>query len=207
MRTPSPIKLTLLALALFPLLGTVCMKEKTLELVLTGSTVIESIQARGSVNVEMGSSSQDLKDGLDLRQLLLDNGINPDQLIRIGFKGLQYRIVKPQAGREVSNGTTKIQFGSRSQALLATGHTVSADAETDWIDVSEYLEEPGVSEINAFLARCLVEIQGGPDATDTVATVTWGGVSSPTTVNTDFDYDVKILVNILFTETAELPDF
>ena len=58
-----------------------------------------------------------------------------------------------------------------------------------------------------FLARCLVEIKGGADATDTVATVKWSGTSNPVDEDTNFDYDVKIRITILYAQTSELPDF
>jgi hypothetical protein len=211
MNVPKTLKLGLLGLSVIPFLGSTCVEEKTIELALTGSTTAGFL-ARGSDNTDFGTDCYDVKADLDLTKLFADNDIDASDILRIRFKGLEYRITKAQANRNITSGDLTVEFGDAcpftpvAPALLVSGFSGSAAAVTDWIDVTPLLQTPGVNAMNAFLARCLAELQGGAPAANTAGQFDWSGVSIPDTA-TDFDWEAKLKVSIVYGVTGDFPDF
>ena len=200
-------KIGLLGLALIPLLGTTCVKEKTIEFLINEESEAQ-FHAIGSQNVDLGSDDVDLKADIDLQQIAADNGVNPADIRGATFRGLSYRIDVPDAvaGRTIT-GALKVKFGARGEVTLGSISAVPADAMTGWIDITANVTTAGVAEINRFLADCLAEAQGLGTASDTVVHYEWDGQSDPTSEPTDFFWSVKITINIIPTTTGDFPDF
>jgi hypothetical protein len=184
-----------------------CLKEKTVEFIVNGET-IATFTADGDQNVDLGSDVVDLKQDLDIRQIALDYGVNPDSIRSVTFRGLFAKIdtADAVASRAVT-GTLHAQFGTRPEVQIGSVTSFPAGAVTDWIDITANVTAAGVDEMNRLLADCLVEAQNGPQATDTVVAYRWAGTSTPTDQPTHFVWRVKVVVNIVPTVTAELPDF
>lgn len=212
-------RIGLLGLLLVPLLGSTCTKEKAIDFVVIGESQA-SFEARGSVNVDLGSEAYDLKEDLDLRQIAMEYGVDPEKIQGATFRQLFVRITKPDENspdRSVTGDLT-IQFrdlGSpplppRPVAELGSVSDFPANAVTEWQDVTDRVSEPGVDEINAFLARCLAELRdpsGASDATHTEVFYQWTGTSDPSGVETNFDWQAKVVLNVIATVDAEIPDF
>jgi len=214
-------KIALLVLSALPLLGSTCTKEKTIEFVVTGESYA-SFEARGAD--DFGSDEFDLATDLDIASIAESYDVDIQTIQRVTFRGLCYKITRadPNPDRRIENGLLEIQFrnfagdtGSYPLAPLSTsfgtapgdpGAPRSAGSPTDWIDVTELVDAAGVEQINQFLDRYLTALKNGTVASGAWVFYHWTGASVPLG-NTDFDWQVKVQVNIIPTVTAELPDF
>jgi hypothetical protein len=201
-------KIGLLGLMLIPLVGSTCTEEKTVEFVVNEESYAR-FTAQGDKNVDLGSDTVDLKDDLDLREIALDNGVNPDSIRAVTFRGLCAKIDTADVVQDRAvTGNLEVTFGNRPTQTLGSVTGFSAGAVTDWIDITENVTEAGVAEINRLLADCLAEAQtNGPPATDTSIFYQWIGTAPPTNQPTYFVWSVKVMINIIPTVTADLPDF
>ena len=213
MRTKS-WKIGLLGLAMTPLLGATCTVDKAIDFVVKAQSVAQ-FEARGSINVDLGDDEYDLKEDVDIQQIASDYEVDPSDIKSATFRQLCVKITKADVhspDRAISGNLT-IEFkdtnlGSLGVVNLGSLTDFPANAVSDeWIDITESVTEAGVAAINAFLSRCVDELHGGPAAAYTIVHYVWVGVSTPTGVETNFDWEVKVALNVIPTVTAELPDF
>jgi hypothetical protein len=188
-----------------------CLKEKTVEFIVSGET-IATFTADGDQNVDLGSDVVDLKQDpdqdLDIRQIANDYGVNPDSIRSVSFRGLFAKIETADAvASRAVTGDLHAQFGARPEVPIGSVTSFPAGAVTDWIDITSNVTADGVDEINRLLEDCLLEAQNGPQASDTIIAYRWAGTSTPTDQPTHFVWKVKVVINIVPTVTAELPDF
>jgi len=190
-----PFKLGVLTVAMFSMLGDTCAKDKIVEIVV-GADIQAEFIASGELNTHDDSDTIDVKDELDLANILDDNDIDPNDLDEAPkVSGLFYRITQAEEGRTITNGELRVQRGSGTAVMLAQGWTATAfpvTPEGEWIDVTSALQTGGVQLLNAFLEDCLDELKGVEPATDTVFTYSVEGDSNPANVATNFQYRVKI---------------
>lgn len=197
-------------LAMLPLLGSTCVEDKVVDLILTASAEAEFV-AEGSVNTHHDTDTVNLKDEVDLGALLAENDIDPMDLDADAFQvsKLYYKVVVPQAGRSIANGVLKIQRGAAgAQITLATGFGASMGAMTDWIDITDLLNADGVDLLNDFLADCVAEAKGGAVVSDDQATFTYdvSGDSLPQGEESNFTWAAKLQFQGTVPTTLSLPN-
>jgi hypothetical protein len=178
--------------------GTGCMlfpqlKDKVVDLVTSGS-VTAGFQARGSTDVYSETKTIDIRDSLDVAQVLDDAGIDVADVKSITLGGVSYRITKAQAGRTITDGTITVQRSGGAEADLVGSFTADAGAVTGWITPT--LTAAGVTQLNDLLADVLAELQGGAPANE-VITYSVSGTSNPTGTDTDFDYQLRLTISIV----------
>jgi hypothetical protein len=203
-------KLGVLGVALFSMLGDTCVKDKIVEIVI-GADVQAEFIASGELNTHDDTDTIDVKEDLDLANILDDNDIDPNDIDEAPkVSGLFYRITQAEAGRSITNGNLMVQRGSGAAVTLASGWSAEAFPVTpdgEWIDVTYALQSGGVQMLNAFLEECLIELKGGAPATNTVFTYAVSGDSVPADVATDFQYRVKITFQAKLPFEATVIDF
>jgi hypothetical protein len=195
-----PAALVLLAMTT----GTGCLlfpqlKDKVVDLV-TGGSVTADFQARGELNVHNQLKTIDIRDSIDIADVLDDAGIDVSDVKRITVGGISYRITKAEAGRSITSGNITIQRLGGPVATLVSDFSADASALTGWL--SPTLDAAGVGEVDALLAEILAELQGGGSA-NTVITYHVSGLSVPADVGTDFDYQLRLTVSIVGTVTTQ----
>lgn len=203
-------KLGVLTVALFSMLGDTCVKDKIVEIVI-GADVQAEFIASGELNTHNDNDTIDVKEDLDLANILEDNDIDANDIDEAPkVAGLFYRITQAENGRMITNGNLTVQRGSGTPVVLADGWSANAfpvTPEGDWIDVTYALQNGGVQLLNTFLEECLVELKGGAPATNTVFTYDVSGDSVPADVATNFQYRVKITFQAKLPFEATVIDF
>lgn len=186
------------ALALALTAGT-CTSDKIVELVIGVPTTAEFI-ASGDVNTYDDTQTVDVKEDLDLESELDDAGIDPADVHEVQLVQVFYRITQPEAGRSITDGAlefTRPGAASPGPHLVISGFTADASAATDWIDVSELLQ-PGINQINDFLAEYLAELKGtGPPVSNTTFEYHVSGNSIPASTPTDFRWELKLVIQVV----------
>jgi len=188
----------------FALTAGQCTDERIVELVIGVPTEIEFL-ATGSVNTYQDTDTVDVKEDLDLESALDDADIDPEDVDEIQVVQVFYKITVPEAGRTITNG--KLEFTRNGAAnpgphLIVNGFSASAAAVTDWIDVTDTLQ-PGIDQINTFLAECLTELKGGPAVANSSFTYTVSGDSNPAADPTLFQWRVKLVIQVVAERTFE----
>jgi hypothetical protein len=180
------------------------LKDRIVELAVTGSTTVE-FHASGLIpSFDEAKPFFDLRDSVDLAGILDDAGINVADVKNISLSGVAYRVsVKdPEPSREIVNGTVKItRFGGSEQPLV-TAFNAAAGAVTPFTTAT--LDPAGVTELNNLLDEWLAELKGGAPA-NTRFSYHVSGDSSPPEVNTDFYWQVKITISITGTVKVSVP--
>ncbi|GJM44584.1 MAG: hypothetical protein DHS20C21_14260 [Gemmatimonadota bacterium] len=196
-------KTAALALLMLPLLGATCAKDKLIALIIDAD-LIGVFQASGELNVHSDTDTINLRDELNLDQVVADQGvdvhaIDPDAL---KVKRIFYKIVTPEAGRSITNGQVSLDGIS-----LATGLTVSAATATDWIDITTRLSAGGVIYVNSFLKAVVLDLQNGTSNAPPTVTYSVSGNSLPADDPTDFVWSVKLEITGIVKQEYTLPDF
>jgi len=189
-----PAALVLLALTS----GTGCLlfpqlKDKVVDLVTSGS-VSSGFSTFGHTNVFSQTRTVNIRDSLDIRQVLDNAGIDVMDVKAITLGGVSYRITRAEPGRVITSGDVQIRRdGEVSFSPLVTSFTGSAGAVTGWI--TPPLDTAGVRRLNNLLGEILTELQDGAQANE-VFDYTVNGVSTPAG-DTDFDYELRITISIV----------
>lgn len=179
------------------------LKERTVELAVTGSTIVE-FHATGLINGFNDTRTIDLRDSVDLAGILDDAGVDVARVKTITLSGVAYRIsvADPEPTRMIDGGTVKITRGGGTEQSLVTAFTAAAGAVTGFTTAT--LDPAGVTQLNNLLTEWLAELQGGAIA-NTVFSYHVVGGSSPSTVNTEFYWQVKITISITGTVDVSVP--
>ncbi|MDM7914928.1 MAG: hypothetical protein ACE15D_07100 [Candidatus Eisenbacteria bacterium] len=187
------------------LTGEVCTEDRNVDIVV-GADVVAAFQARGTENALNDEEVVSLDEEIDLSQILEDNGI--DSLVSVSIEAVFVRVTKqdPTSGRTVSGNVTVGTLPGPDLALIDfTSIEVNDEIYADWSPLS--LEAPGVDLLNYVLQDLVDQINGGvshPTAPDLVFKVS--GVSEPQSVETNFDWEFLLRLNIVGTTEVTVVD-
>jgi hypothetical protein len=177
--------------------------DRIVELAVTGQ-VSEELAAVGIVNVHDDRDTVDVRAGLNLEELLDDNGIDVSNATSVSLAGATYRTIQldPTPNREIQNGTVTIQrgFGGPEVVLIQNFNAVVNSVTTE---TTATLNPAGVAGVNALLADLLAEAKGGPPAANTVIIYHVTGNSLPAGVATDFRWELNLKINVVGTIEVE----
>jgi len=179
------------------------LKDRVVELAVTGATVVE-FHASGLINTFDEVKTIDLRDSVDLAGILDDAGIDVSNVTNISLSGVAYRIsvADLEPSREIVNGTVTVTRGGGTEQTLVTAFNAAAGSVTDFTTAT--LNAAGVTQLNNLLDEWLAELQGGAPA-NTVFSYHVSGDSSPSAVNTDFYWQIKITISITGTVEVSVP--
>jgi hypothetical protein len=211
MRAPAVLKLSVLLLGALPLLGAECLpipdiQEKAVELAVGGAVTVQFV-AEGLINYVSDEVTVDIADSLDLRQIIIDAGIDPDDVTDVKMSGAAYRVVEPDPteDRQIQDGQVTIERSGGSEQALITDFDEYVNTVVDFKTAP--LDSAGVTVINDLLGDLLVEVQGGPPATNTEVTFRVSGYSVPAEVPTDFVWELKVLFSITGVIHVDMVEF
>ncbi|MBD3161387.1 MAG: hypothetical protein GF346_04205 [Candidatus Eisenbacteria bacterium] len=182
------------------LTGETCLEEKGIDVVV-GANVTALFEARGSENVYNDQTVVNLTEDADIQQILEDNGFDEKVVGRI--ESAFYRVVKQDAGapdRTVSgeitvDGNTLIEYQSV---------WVNDPELADW--TAAPLTQEGVDYINQILETYFTDIFLGNVPTDPVVTFSISGTSTPTNVETNFDWEIRVKLTLVGKQYVEVPE-
>lgn len=171
--------------------------DRVVELVSTQS-VTEGFTADGTNNITVDQRTIDINSEVDIASALDDAGIDASNVTSITVASVAYRVTRGDTNSPARtiDGDVKVACQGNSSVGLIDNFSGAAGAPTGWIYPT--LNPAGVAQINALLADLLTQVQGGATANSTL-TYTINGVSSPTGVATDFDYELRLTINIVGT--------
>ena len=198
--------LLLPALAL-PLTAGTCTSNKVIDFVIGVPTTVE-FAATGSVNTYSDTNTVNVKDDLDLASALDDADLDANDVEEIQLVQVFYRVTVPEAGRSISNGSlefTRLGAADPGPHVVISGFAADMSAATDWIDLTPDLQS-GVTQINDFLEECLAELKGtGPPVTAGTFEYHVAGNTLPADVATNFQWEVKLVIQVVATRELEVP--
>jgi len=173
------------------------LKDKIVELATSGA-VTADFHAQGVINTYTEIKTIDIRDSVDIAQVLNNAGVDVADVTKITVGGVAYRVTvaDPTAGRQIQNGSITVQRQGGLAADLVTNFTANADAVTGWITPT--LDPAGVTELNNLLADILTELKGGAAANE-VITYTVSGNSVPADVSSDFQYQLRLTISVVGT--------
>ena len=182
------------------LLGTGCIlipqvKDRVVSLV-TGGSIVVPLHAGGITNLSANAKTINLRDSLDIAAVLANAGVDADSVSSVTIQSVQWRIVNadPTTTRTIT-GTILVGTGAMgATAPLITSFTGSAGAVTGWQTAT--IGASGMAQLDLLLASILTELHGGARADERISYAE-SGASSPTSVNTNFDYEVKLTLSIV----------
>lgn len=208
-----------LPLCALPLIAAPCTEEKVVDLVIGFPTTV-LVQAEGSVNVNVTSGLIDVKAQTDVQQGLDDAGIDVSTLspADITVAAVFYRVASPDAeptrtvtggvGVARANASGTIVSGGQSTLLISnwTGQFgVGAVDPNQWIDITNTVGAGGLALMNQYIADCITSLQTNKPLVDPFIKYYYNGVSTPQSVNTSFQYEIKVLFQGVAPQTFEVP--
>ena len=194
----------LLPALLLPLTAGTCTSDKFVELVVGLPTEAE-FEASGELNIHDDEELIDVKEDMDVEGELDDAGVDPAEIQQLTAVQVFYKITVPEAGRTIEDGYLEFErVGVGGTHLLVSGFSADCSQATDWIDVTDKLQ-PGINDINAFLAEYLVELQGGAPVQNTTFRYHVQGVSVPGDVETNFQWRFKVVIQARASREYEVP--
>jgi len=179
------------------------IKDRNVDLVVGQSGTFE-FTATGTTNTfTSGDVALDLHNYINIPQVLSDANIDVSEVKSITLAGVAYRVsvADPTAGRTITAGKVQVKVHTNPMVDLISSFTGAADKTTDWITPT--LNTAGVDQLNAMLAAMLTELQGGPAAAEDL-TYNVSGTSTPTDVNTNFKYQLRLTLSIVGTVKAKV---
>ena len=200
-------KWLLLPALVLPLTAGTCTSDKVVEFVIGTPTTVEFL-ATGSVNTYDDTNTVNVKEDLDLENALDDADLDVNDVEEIQLVQVFYRVTVPEAGRSITNGAlefTRLGAADPGPHLVVSGFTADMSAATDWIDLTTDLQ-PGLTQVNDFLEECLAELKGtGPPVTAGTFEYHVSGNSIPASVPTNFQWEVKLVIQVVATRELEVP--
>ena len=182
------------------LTGQTCLEEKGVDIVV-GANVIAAFEARGSENVYSDETVVNLTDEADIERILEDNGFDDKVLGRI--ESAFYRVVKQDQG--ASDRTVSGEITVDGNTLIAYQSVwVNDPTLADWTPAP--LTQAGVDYINQRLEQYFTDIFLGNPLTDPVVTFRIEGTSTPATVATNFDWEVRVKLTLVGKKYVKVPD-
>jgi hypothetical protein len=179
------------------------IKDRIVELALTGDTVVE-FHATGSSGVIDELKTINLRDSVDLVKILDDAGVDVNDVTNIALSGVAYRVSVADANpsKQIAGGSVTIARGGGSAQPLVTSFTAGAGAVSNFTTAP--LDAAGVTIINALLTDWLTEVQGGAPA---VTTITYHATGTTTPApSTDFYWQLKITLAVTGKVKVSVPD-
>ena len=185
------------------------IEDRIVELAVGHATIL-TFQASGSNATHNDTDTIDLKLDVSLDQILDDNGIDASDVKDVKLASVAYRIIVPQSGRQIQNGTVEFLRHATSTPPIAPGTTnptsgytqlvtafnADVSANTGWIAVN--LDPAGVTALNSLLADFLTEAKGGAAATNTFITYHTNGTTAPAPPpDVNFQYQLKLELTIV----------
>jgi hypothetical protein len=176
-------------------LTTPTIADRVVDLVTTQS-VTEGFTADGTNNITVDTKTIDINNEINISDALSNAGIDVSDVSSISVSNVAYRITRgdTNAADRTIDGNVQVACQGHASVGLIDHFTGAAGAPTDW--TYPVLNSAGVGQINALLADLLTQVKGGATANSTL-TYTINGVSSPTSVATDFDYELRLTINIV----------
>ncbi len=204
MKTKTTLQWGLLLVLCLGVMGAECpsiptVEEKAVELAMGASATVR-FEARGLENVFGELQTIDLVEGIDLRKLLDDAGVDVSDVISISLYGVSYRVVKPDptADRAILNGQVMVGRGSTPDLYLIQNFNESpVNAVVSWKPAE--LHPDGVDLINGILEEYLNAIRHGTPLPTGQLSCLPSGLSTPANVSTDFDWELKLDINVVGT--------
>lgn len=202
MKIKSTLQWGLLLLLCLGVMGAECpsiptVEEKIVELVM-GASLTAVFEARGIENVFGELQTVDLVEGIDLREILDNAGIDVNDVMGISLYGVSYRVVKPDptASRAIQNGQVMVGRGTTANIILVQNFNESpVNDVVDWKPAE--LHEDGVALINELLDEYLNAVRTGATLPAQKLSCLPSGQSTPSDVNTDFDWELRIDINVV----------
>jgi hypothetical protein len=200
--------LPLLLLCTLPFLGSTCTEEKVIYLSV-GLDTTAGFMARGDINNYSGSDTVDVGPEIDLRATLDDYGIDLADVQWIKVSRVFYRIAMPEAGRSIVNGEVTVQRVNVSGDILFVDQMepVDCSVRTDWIEITDKLQAPGVTLLNGIMADILAAERAGATAANTTIQYGVSGQSLPSAVGTNFDWEIKVSFIAQIASEGDYPSF
>jgi hypothetical protein len=181
------------------LTGETCTVDKTIE-VTVGAEVIARFEARGSINTFNDDYTVNVATDADIRQVLEDNGFEDEVVAYI--EGAFVRVTKQDnnATPRTVTGTVTVEEGPGGgtpvDLLVNASAAVNDPALANWIPVP--LQSAGVDLMNDALEEYLLDLYlGDPSPDEPVLTFHISGVSEPPQVETNFDWEVKVIMTLV----------
>jgi hypothetical protein len=181
------------------------VKTKIVELV-AGGTVCDTLVAVGVVNNHDDFDTVDLKDGIDIQQVLSDAGIDVSGVDSIAVFGVTYKTTQPDPdpSREIVNGQVTVERGTITGGVFTGGGGGEVVLITNFnqivnnatTDLTAPLSAAGVALLNQILNDCLNEAKGNGPAANTAIRYHVTGQSLPSDIATDFRWRICVKVNI-----------
>ncbi len=202
MKTKTILQWGLLLVLSLGVMGAECpsiptIEDRVVELVMGASATVR-FEARGHENVFGRLQTIDLVEGIDLRKLLDDAGVDVSDVMGISLYGVSYRVVKsdPQADRAIQNGQVMVGRGETpNRVLIQDFNEEPVNAVVDWKPAD--LHPDGVELINDLLDEYLNAVRYGSSLPTGQVSCLPSGVSTPDNVSTDFDWELKIDINVV----------
>jgi hypothetical protein len=150
------------------------------------------------------TNTVNILEGLDIAQILADNGIDVSDVTNIALAGLEYRITvpDPEATRQIVNGTVTIARNLGPELALISGFNAGAGAATGWQAAPLDPGGAAVAEINDILNTIRTELPLSPPPDATTITYHVTGGTTPTAVPHNFTWELK--VNLTITGTVKV---
>jgi len=176
----------------FGLTGETCLKDRVVELVV-GAEIIAEFQARGSENHHSSDDVVNLIENADIQDALTKNGF--EGLVVGYIQSVFYRVVRedPATDRTVSGFVTVDGLN----LIEYTSVAVNDPSLAMWTPAP--LEQSGVDYMNGLLADYFeaLLIDGNPSPPEPTVTFHSEGVSSPTDVPTNFDWEIRVVLTLV----------
>ncbi len=200
----------LFALVTATLVGAKCptipeLKDKIVKLVVSES-IDEDFHADGTINEETDEQEVsldqiiDLDDLLDIETLAADAGTDLDEVNSVTLQQVLVRTKTPDPhpDRALVDATVGVSItidGARGELVpLVTAYDIPVvNAVTEFIPVP--VDPAGVAEINEALATYLEGAKSGVLPAVTL-TYSWYGVSTPTEFDTDYDWTLRLVIDV-----------
>ncbi len=177
--------------------------KRTVELAVVGSAT-QGFEARGEINVDgQPPETFNLGQDIDIRQILDDNGIDVSDVTDISLANVYVRCTRPDpvGTRAITDAHVDVARGAGSPALLLDGFTLPVNTATDWTTVP--LNSAGVGVLNDALDDLLADVRAD-QSSNIPLTYSWGGVSDPIGADTNFDWEIRIDLNIVGSITVDI---
>ena len=173
------------------------IEDRIVELAVGGTTVV-GFATSGSGSSIDETNTVNILEGLNIAQILADNGIDVSDVTDIALAGLEYRITvpDPEATRQIVDGVVTIRRGADPELTLISGFNAGAGAVTGW-QVAPL--DPGglaVALINDILNTIRTELPLSPPPDVTTITYHVTGGTTPAAVPHNFTWELKVKLTI-----------
>jgi hypothetical protein len=105
----------------------------------------------------------------------------------------------------VDSSTGNVPVGQAALIAGWSGAFGTGVAPKAWVDITSYVQGPGLTLLNGYLFDLITSLQQGTTMPDPLIRYIYTGVSSPTDVTTDFEYEIKILFQTVVPQPYEVP--